>query len=142
MSSKTDCDNCAGSGVLISFSYPKSCHVCGGIGSVGAESKNNIRMAKIGNDQSAIDEYPDILGPCIVRRVSKGRTLIMMNVESELIDDKHDEMWIARMQLPPSELRKKLPESSLKYTHDQLLCVKYDWSNLDKTFSGYDNEED
>ncbi len=93
------------------------------------------------NDKDVDYEYPDIMGPCIVRRISKGRTLIMMKVDSELIDVKHDEMWIARLQLPPKELRKKIPKESLNYRHDQLLMVKYDWYNLEKTFSGYDDED-
>ena len=60
--------------------------------------------------------------------------------EVAVVDDKHDEMWIARMQLPHSDFRKKLPKESLKYRHDHLLTWKYDWANLDKTFLG-DNDD-
>ncbi len=91
--------------------------------------------------KEADGEYPDIRGPCIVRRISGGKTLLMMTVDSDLIDGKHDEMWIVGMQMPPKELRKNLPKESLTYRHDHLLMCSYDWYNLEKTFSRYDDED-
>ncbi len=91
-------------------------------------------------DQAAIDRCTGILGSCIVRRISGGKTLIMMNVDVELTEGRLDEMWITTIQPPPPELRKKLPEESLNYKHDHLLMCSYDWANLEKTFTRWDDD--